>query len=358
MARKAFPDWTSESDVPRKQSDLRPYERGMRSLSVAHKIRSRWSRLVSTRKKTTKEADPLVSSAPWPQDHAISWITGQSAKEKVIATFGHILWQTQSLSQRKQDEHHNPKGLLLPTVPHPDALVNLVESKGGNSEDIVKDTAIVLNFEPHPSRAGHAKAFNVRLYMPVDSEADLHRFEIPSTARLELMAEDVRPFAFPNAAIDARLQAQHLLSLDMEEPIRNFMAASVFNLAEGRLHTPSNTTFTVPYNSGDGKATDLFDNATGKLTVKPQSLPYLFVGLEVHQSVEMPWNDMTLRYNSIEAGLHGGQRQELSLVADVPSDSNAEARRNAYEKVTRAMAEIAQEGHFSWTDQAAHNQAH
>jgi hypothetical protein len=262
------------------------------------------------------------------------------------------------LSQRQQRDQHDPKGLLLPTVPHPDALVNLVESKGGKSEDIVKDTAIVLNFEPHPNRAGHAKAFNVRLYMPVDSEADLRRFEIPSTARLELMAEDVRPFAFPNTAVDARLQAQHLLSLDMEEPIRNFMAASVFNLAEGRLHTPSNTSFTVPYISGDGKATDLFDNTTGEPTVKPQTLPYLFVGLEVHQSVEMPWNDMTLRYNSIEAGLHGGQRQELSLVADVPSETEGQARRAVYEKVTRAMAEIAHEGKFSWTEEEAHKQAH
>ncbi|KAK0390805.1 hypothetical protein NLU13_0308 [Sarocladium strictum] len=348
IARKAFPRWEAPKLKGTTEAlPLIPYERSLSSLSAGHRIRWNWARSASLHKNTPTSGVVQPRLDVWPKSSPVQL----AATEKVVATFGHILWASGTTGKKRAGIQ---QGVLLPTVAHPAAFAKLIKRQEDEWPSIAKESAIVLHFEPHPGRAPTAEAFNVRLHVPVDPNTDLRNFTIPSTASLDLVAEKTTACNFPAAAVDARVHSQHLIPLDMDaEPIRTFLAASEFNLAEGRLRTPTSTTFEVPYPKGLNTPESQLTKDGLSAAATTETVPYLFVGLEVHQSVEMPWQGVTLRYNSIEAGLHGGQRQELSLVADVPRESSKEARRAVYESMVKLMTEVANGDHFSWSREGA-----
>lgn len=340
MARKTFRGGFKHQKTTESPA-LIQYDRALGSMSAGNRIRWRWARRSSLQKAEPSTPDPECPGQPWPRVDSID----VGSTEKFIATFGHIVSATDPATN-KSAAHC----ALLPTVPHPAALTSLINTWQEDWSPVAKETAIVLHFQPHPGRGANDQAFDVRLHIPVDAGADLSSFQIPSTASLSLVAEERADIYFPSAAVDAMLHSQHLIPLNINaEPIQTFLAASEFNLAEGRLRTPRETTFEVPFSNGLRTPVEGLKNPKPKV----EEMPYLFIGLEVHQSVEMPWKGLTLRYNSIEAGLHGGQRQELSIIADVPRGTKRQDRQAAYESVKKLTKEIANGEHFSWSRGAA-----
>jgi hypothetical protein len=88
----------------------------------------------------------------------------------------------------------------------------------------------------------------------------------------------------------------------------------------------------------------------GTRSIKPKSHTYAFRGLEIHQTVEMPWRDHTLRYSSIEAGQHGGQRQELTLQAGLPGYPGTSFKGKKRNSFLQLVEDMATGQCFSWTE--------
>ncbi|CAM1502169.1 Fc.00g041530.m01.CDS01 [Cosmosporella sp. VM-42] len=230
--------------------------------------------------------------------------TAKLARNLTTATFGHIL---HSAPRKDWKVHHR---IFCPVIPHPASFSAL---KADNDKPLVQSTAIILNFAQHhraprgPNRAHRGPSIQLRL--PVNADADLSKFSLPTDATLNAVSQwQTDDVMLQTQSVDVRLAQQRLHPLDLDQPqLKDFLAKSEFNLLEGRLRTPSQGTFSIPVKL-------LNDHGClGRVGKKTQDLPYIFYGLEIHQTVEMAWRGHTLRYSSIEAGLHGGQRQELTL---------------------------------------------
>lgn len=284
----------------RSQSTLTPYYRDLRSLSWRDKLRS-WSRLIAPIVKPSGEGNelpnlPLHNTVQLPapdQDPEDKNVT-----KHLTATFGHILQeQTTSLGQDK-----SLCQVLSPVVPHPAAFTDFVKER----DDITKRVYILLNFVPVATNSsGMQRTPEVRLKLPVDPERDFSNFTMSDTSSLYAMRMGYRKdLLLPEDDIDVRIDRQDTYELDMssQPQIREFFAASEFNLVEGRLKTPSKTQITIPKSWLDTKYKRVSN-----------TINYDFAGLEIHQTVDVKYGEMTLRYSSVEAGQHGGTRQELTF---------------------------------------------
>lgn len=351
-------------EATKRSKSAPPYERTLKGLSAFDRSGWEWSRLASNGRDTNstiKSGDqildlPVLKSVVRKSTSKL----GLDTTETLNATFGHILWRHQGKVQaqtranrgdsrstkqprakKAQGQLGIPQQIILPVVPHPAALTSITTPSAANAEDVKKQTTIVLHFEPHPllSSPDDLNANpDVRLQMPVASDADLSNFQIPTTTTLNMVSRAAQGVMFPGSSVDARVQHEQLSPLDNQN-VSEFLQASEFNLADGRIRTPSVVHLEM---SRAGKTIEGGDDVMSRV-------PYLFTGLEVHQSIEMPWEGVTLRYTSVEAGLHGGQRQELSLVRDVPNDMSKAKRKSELASLMKLVREVAEGQHFSWT---------
>lgn len=255
-------------------------------------------------------------------------------RAEVIATFGHVL---HAADTKKAALFSKSGRVLAPVVPHPAALTAITADAPVPS---VQKTTIVLHFEPSgPIALDHVGRLpQIRLYMPVNPYSDLSAFSIPATSTLEAahLPQQI-DCLFPGAAVDARFQIRQVLQLDKDhEPLQNFLRASEFNLLQGRLRTPSETSFAIPPHYAASHSGSGSEPPSSMATVA-----YRFMGLEIQQTIEMEWRGHTLKYSSIEAGQHGGQQQTLSLTARQHGD---------WAETARLVDEVARGAHFSWTD--------
>lgn len=308
------------------------YHREGRSMSWRDK-QQQWSRLVgpvaapsgkkARRIDKTPESLELASHLKLPHLEPVSSEAG-TASEVISATFGHIL---QAAAAKKTS---TTRRILSPVIPHPAALTSL----SANDEPVAQSTAIILNFSPDITRlstlgsndSSQQPLPDVRLTLPVDETTDLANFGFPPRSTLHAVAaRRVQDVLLPSGPVDVRLTRQRLTSLDAEQhALQTFLAASEFDLLEGRLRTPSRISLTLPGETqGD--------------------VPYLFMGLEVHQAVETTLGGHAIRYESIEAGQHGGQRQELSLLRAVGSSGEDDGFLQLVEDVASGRV-------FSWND--------
>lgn len=334
------------ADSVEQKYELLPYQRSPKGLSSRHKLLSGWSRYMVPISK--HETPRLKVVAPkWD----LKPFAGNE-EPQIMATFGHVLnYKTKG---QNNVSHQPMRRTLLPCVCHPAAFTAI--SSSVRNKDLVRDTSIVLKFEEDPSMlARPSKAtrrkrpWPVRIKIPVGADADLANFVVPADVKPELVGTDHADLCFATIDVDARLTQERVTSLPTNEHTEKLIAACELNLAEGRLRVPSRARFMVPR------------DPTIQTPSKWQMIdvPYLFVGLEIHQSIKLPWQGHTLQYRSIEAGLHGGQRQEITLLANLnpqgvhqltgsKSKSKAQIRSDEFGKFVDLVAQVAASEYFPW----------
>lgn len=312
-----------------------PYHRDKRCMSWKDKTQA-WSRFVTQRSKgdlpeaQTRIKIPTLPSSPQSQASGI--------KTTLSASFGQILYQSDILKSFDQ----NVNRILAAASPHPAALSNVGLGED-ESSTLPLSTDIVLNFSCDPSYTGHpGRMPEIRLRLPIGQDTDLSAFVFPPTSSLTAtLALSEHDMLLPGSSVDVRINQVKHLALDVSQPaLEEFVAQSAFNLLEGRLHTPARTTFDLPYEwFGDSSKTD------GSVV---QRVPYVFMGLEIDQSVQTSFEGHTLRYSSVEAGHHGGQRQQLTLLLGSPDNNGLVDEAANQADFLRVAHRVAAGKFFSW----------
>ncbi|KAM3514280.1 hypothetical protein MY11210_002070 [Beauveria gryllotalpidicola] len=302
------------------------YHREDRSKSWRDKLRS-WTRYTDAVGKPDEKRKlqplKLATRVELPELPPSPITDAASVSEVTFATLGHVLHLKEAVKASTKKNFNKTRRILSPIIPHPAALTTL----SAGDDPVTQSTAIILNFSPDPTVPHDGALPRVRLTLPVDETTDLSNFNFPPSSTLHAVtAQRVQDLLLPTESVDARLTQQRLVALDADQPaLQQFLAASEFNLLQGRLRTPSRISLSLPAAAAEA--------------------PYLFMGLEVHQAVETRLAGHTIRYESIEAGQHGGQRQELSL-----------HRAPATEKIQRndgflqLVEDVVSGNVFSWND--------
>lgn len=348
LGRQA-PDFSTEEQIIAKRfrgegvagrvGRLTPYHRENRSMSWKDRL-APWARFIIPtiipgevkKNRWLKLADKVT----FPQKEV-----SEASADQLTATFGHILHAPLPKPKVRGRTKTTYRRTVSPVVPHPAAFTELAPQRGTR---IKKQDSIVVHFIPAPggTPAG-TTAPDLKLTMPFAGDEDFSNFTLPSDSTLTAPKPSfVKDLLFPEEAVDARV-VRHLdpaLDISQQSVFKEFIDASEFNLAKGRLHTPSKTQFTIPkaWLAQPGKGND-----------EVVDLPYLFGGLEVRQAIDMPWqNETILRYESIEAGQHGGTRQELSLVLDLAARSLPDIQDSVHDFLDK-LGDAVEGKHWSWS---------
>lgn len=323
---------------------LMEHFREKRSMSWKDKLLP-WYRYVSERKKTpaldstgtlTEETLPKLV----PPDLLNAKVAGPGFAT-LSATFGHILYQVPKMTKKFD---MSGRRVLSPVTPHPAGLTSL--TLGDHEDSSTQETSIVLSFACNPTYSNSAsKMPEVRLKLPLNDESDLSSFSFPPNSTLHAVVPWLGHDAlFPSGNVDVHIAQEHLYPLDInQEALQSFLTHSEFNLLEGRLRTPSNTTFSIPTNS---VAESNSASAVGDDWIA--DVPYVFMGLKIDQTIKIQYKGHTLRYRSVEAGQHGGQRQELSLIAGPLGDGDHTNSVEETESFLQLIADIASGKELSW----------
>ncbi|PNP75233.1 hypothetical protein FNYG_11376 [Fusarium nygamai] len=322
-----------------------PVQRQARAMSWRDKLQ-KWLRIVAPISKDTQNT-PLLglpSESAIPEEKCPR--TGNV--DATTAKFGHILHQHASTSIK---ELHRKRRILAPLTPHPAAFSAL---KPDNDLPLKETTSIVMHLSPHvdTSSSPVTDSSGKRLAdpaayitIPVHPQADLDNFTIPNDATVHIYVpwhnSDV---LLPTEAVDVRLEHKRSYALKITHPgIKKFFEKSQLNLREGQLRTPSQAVLRVPGNWLRG-------SGSGRMNTGKRDVLYDFRGTEIHQTVEMPWNGHTLRYSSIEAGQHGGQRQEITLQAGLPGENPVAFKDKRRESFLQLVEDMATGRYFSWSE--------
>ncbi|KAG5922230.1 hypothetical protein E4U42_005542 [Claviceps africana] len=328
------------------------YQREKRGMSWRDKLRQ-WYRHVNPVGKAVDTEKPTVDFADeiaLPRRKA--GLSSSDERTEVVATFGHVLHAKPSIRGAKSSSS-SARRVLSPCIPHPAAL-SLVTADA--QVPSTRKTAIVLHFAPDVTAAAAASSASprrgasplVRLHIPVNPSADLSDFTFPDAAVLEAtVPRHQADILLPGESVDVRLTQTRLLPLHCQSQpsLQDFLRASQFNLLQGRLHTPSRTTFSIPnhWSSPPSSRRGKQDKTSTTDT------PYLFTGLEIHQTIAVEWHGHTLQYSSIEAGHHAGQQQTLSLIAGPPDNPDPKPpTRDQLSTFLALVGETASGVHFPW----------
>ncbi|KAG5942558.1 hypothetical protein E4U53_007221 [Claviceps sorghi] len=303
------------------------YQREKRGMSWRDKLRQ-WYRYVDPLGKAVDTVKPTVDLADkiaLPKRKA-----GRSSDERteVVATFGHVLHTKPSIRSASSgsSSSSSARRVLSTCIPHPAALTLVTADAQVPS---TRKTAIVLHFAPDMTTASSSASARrgafplVRLHIPVNPSDDLSNFSFPEAAVLEAtIPQHQADILLPGESVDVRLTQTRLLPLNSKSQpsLQDFLHASQFNLLQGQLHTPSRTTFSIP-NHWSSPSSSSSSPRRKQDKTSTTNTPYLFTGLEIHQTIAVEWHGHTLQYSSIEAGHHAGQQQKLSLIAGAPHDT-------------------------------------
>ncbi|KAL7916415.1 mitochondrial inner-membrane-bound regulator domain-containing protein [Trichoderma velutinum] len=284
------------------------HQRENRSMSWKDKLRH-WSRFVTPVGQATTSGENVSTQFP----DVISDLEATKETEivhQITASFGHVLHGKNSETVAAMAKHRR---LLSPVLPHPASFTSITEE----DKHTAQRTTIVLNFSPDPSHSStkyDSKPPTIQLQLPVNPDSDLTGLSLPpDSALFGVAAQHISDVLMPSESVDVRLTQNHLLPLDLsQESVKEFLSQSEFNLPQGVLKTPSKAKFSIP------KAWVTKAKTARKPSKATVIVPYIFMGLEIHQTVQLEFHGHTLCYNSIDAGRHGGHRQELSLQAGPP----------------------------------------
>lgn len=319
------------------------HHREIRSMSWRDKLRQ-WTRYAQPLGKKSTNSQPLKLASKIQIPAPAAEVAANGGDTILTANFGHILHLHKDLKQVKKA---TSRRILSPITPHPAGLTSITT----NVEDapLTQHTAIVLNFSP----ASYFQAepdFNlpeVRLRLPIDPETDFSNFMFPQDSTLYAITSSYSSdVLLPAESVDVRFTQHYLYPLDMkQQSLWDFISLSKFALLEGYLKTPPKASFTIPAHCVSNHS------ASQPL----EDVPYMFMGLEIHQTTNIEYKGQTLRYNSIEAGQHGGQRQELSLLPGPPTSVNNAVHSeisHGTEGFLDIVEEIAKGGVLPWNNGA------
>ncbi|KAF5648310.1 hypothetical protein F52700_1002 [Fusarium sp. NRRL 52700] len=321
-----------------------PVQRQARAMSWRDKLQN-WLRIVAPINKDTQDTSPLglVSASAIPEEKCPR--TGNV--DATTAKFGHILHQRASTSRK---ELFRKRRILAPLTPHPAAFSAL---KPDNDSPLKETTSIVMHLSPHVDTSKSPVADYKKtpadpaayITIPVHPQADLDNFTIPDDATVHIYVpwhnSDV---LLPTEAVDVRLEHKRSYRLSAKHTgIKRFFEKSQLNLREGQLRTPSQAKLLVP-------GSWLRGSGSGRMNTEKRVVLYDFRGTEIHQTVEMPWNGHTLRYSSIEAGQHGGQRQEITLQAGLPGENPVAFKDERRTSFLQLVEDMATGKCFSWSE--------
>ncbi|GAO14825.1 hypothetical protein UVI_02005530 [Ustilaginoidea virens] len=327
------------------------HQRDKRSMAWRDKLRP-WYRFTNPVGHAT---DAMTPALDFPRHVQLPRAHLASPEERVetVATFGHILHMEQGPRTAKSAAKRRT---LCPVVPHPAALTHTTADAPAPS---AQERSIILNFAADAtapsSSVGGAIPPPVRLRVPINALTDLSNFSFPRTSVLEaVLPWREIDILLPNESVDVRISQTRLLPLDAgQAPLQEFLRASEFNPLQGRLLTPSKTTFSIPgtWVSAEQCRPAPAGQPAGQPANLLVNLPYTFAGLEIHQAIDLDWKGHVLRYSSTEAGQHGGQQQRLSLAsaaAAAPGSSNGGMTRDQLQSFLTLVEETATGVHFSW----------
>lgn len=322
-----------------------PVQRQARAMSWRDKLQ-KWLRIVAPISKDTQDTLPLglPAESVIPEEKC----PRSGNVDATTARFGHILHQHASTSMK---ELYRKRRILAPLTPHPAAFSAL---KPDNDLPLKETTSIVMHLSPHVDTSeGPVTDSNKKKHadpaayitIPVHPQADLDNFTIPDDATIHIYVpwhnSDV---LLPTEAVDVRLEHKRSYALSIKHPgIKKFFEKSQLNLREGQLRTPSQAKLMVP-------GSWLRGSGSGRMNTAKRDVLYDFRGTEIHQTVEMPWNGHTLRYSSIEAGQHGGQRQEITLQAGLPGENPVAFKDKRRTSFLQLVEDMATGKCFSWSD--------
>ncbi|KHN98725.1 uncharacterized protein MAM_03187 [Metarhizium album ARSEF 1941] len=340
IGRETSPQHADARVLPRvksKKSVFLTHQRDKRSMAWRDRLRH-WYRFVSHIGKPTEAA---TEGLGFRTKIELKQPNAQSAQEsnEVTAVFGHILHTEQHISQLKLAKSRR---VLSPVIPHPAALTLVTADTPSPS---TRKTAIVLNFAPEspPKTSLPGSTPLIRLRIPITPFTDLSNFSFPDASVLEaVMPWQESDVMLPDSSVDVRLTQKRLIPLDAKQlSLQAFLQDSDFNLLQGRLRTPSRISFAMPSFISTNQDTSSTDFV---------ATPHIFMGLEIHQTIEVEWKSHTLRYSSIEAGQHGGQQQILSLVAGPLSNQGRTTTEEQLCSFLTLVEETARGAHFSWDE--------
>lgn len=303
----------SPSDISNiKDGAFVSHQREIRSMSWKDRLRQ-WSRFVApvgqaaaTRDDISAQFSEMVSD--------LKSDRGVEPVHQVTASFGHVLHGKNSWTAATMAKHRR---LLSPVLPHPASFTSIMDE----NKPMTQRVTIVLNFSPDPNHSStkyDSAPPTIQLRLPVNPETDLANFSLPpDSALFGVAAQHINDVLLPGESVDVRLTQNDLLPLDTsQESVNEFLSQSELNLPQGVLKTPSKATFSIP------KAWVTKAKTARKPSTATINVPYIFMGLEIHQTVELEFHGHTLCYSSIDAGRHGGHRQELCLQAGPPQSTD------------------------------------
>ncbi|KAL5087499.1 hypothetical protein Trisim1_007719 [Trichoderma cf. simile WF8] len=317
------------------------HQRENRSMSWKDKLKQ-WSRFVTPVGQATTSGDGV--STRFPDIISDLKVTeGTEPVHQVTASFGHVLHGKHSQTVAAMAKHRR---LLSPVLPHPASFTSIMEE----DKPTTQRTTIVLNFSPHPNYSFtkyDSTPPTIQLRLPVNPDSDVTGSSLPpGSALFGVAAQHINDVLLPSESVDIRLTQNHLLPLDAsQESVKEFLSQSEFNLPQGVLQTPSKAKFSIP------KAWVTKAKTTRKPSKATINVPYIFMGLEIHQTVQLEFHGHTLCYNSIDAGRHGGHRQELSLQAGPPQGTDEQPfmlDRDEAPRFLSLVEGVATGKYFSW----------
>ncbi|KAK4077529.1 uncharacterized protein Triagg1_3861 [Trichoderma aggressivum f. europaeum] len=330
----------SDSSNP-KDGAFVSHQRENRSMSWKDKL-GQWSRFVTPVGQASASGDD-VSTQFLNVISDLKVTKGTEPVHQVTASFGHVLHGKHSQTVAAMAKHRR---LLSPVLPHPASFTSIVEE----DKPTTQRAMIVLNFSPdlnHSSSRYDSAPPTIQLQLPVNPDSDLAGISLPpGSALFGVAAQHISDVLMPSESVDVRLTQSHLLPLDAsQESVKQFLSQSEFNLPQGVLKTPSKAKFSIP------KAWITKAKTTRKPSKATINVPYIFMGLEIHQTVQIELHGHTLCYSSIDAGRHGGHRQELSLQAGPPQTKDEPSFMLDKAEVSRFLSlveGVATGKYFSW----------
>ncbi|KAK8102875.1 hypothetical protein PG984_016021 [Apiospora sp. TS-2023a] len=300
-----------------------------------------------------KEAEIEVQAPPRRYPHQpVRW--SPEVHTATSAVFGHVLLDAMGLpaealiSERDQTRLglSSYPHIFSPIVPHPMQLAALhggaqPDGRGDDEPYFSVEHTILIRLMPSPvvnpaiDLRQPGPPLELRLAL-----TDSNDPEITGVHSLRAIVEThVHDAMLPSAPVDARVLQRRIATLQGHpedlaawQPLQSFLGRARLDIAYGKLEMPSQQRFQIParlfYKSHppaiskpispkkQAKREKLDQKLESKLPAdknEPVSIPYDFMGLELHRAVSVPYEGHTLTYTSIEAGQGGGRRAELTL---------------------------------------------
>lgn len=307
------------------------HSRETRSMNWRGKYQS-WFRYVTPLRKKSEE-DGAPAPLRLSKKASLPTYSNRNLSKSIYttATFGHVLHPEVTKKMKAITSAHR---ILHPITPHPAAFSAVKPDE--NQSPTLKST-IIINFSPHVDRSTNPDDIGpaVRLSFELDEATTTDdSLKLLTNATFEAVVhENITDVLLGSQSVDVRLANVSRIPLNPnQQDLRKFLQVSAFNLSGGRLQTPKNVKLNISKSWEKGKFEDMSNDYV--------SILYDFRGIEIHQTVEMPWRNNTLCYTLVEAGQHGGRRQEISLKFGKPGfDPDFKgARREEYLKCVEDLA--------------------